>query len=262
LGTAFLIQSSIVQLGSSNHLVPYSLLSFFATLFIYNFQRIFYQPKPDISLHSIRRKWIFKNQLIIKTLSFAGFMGVAIVFFHNDFKIIFYLSPLLILSIAYFIPFVRLRKSPWFKLLTLVIVWTVVTAVVPILLSQEAFDAEDILHVIVRFSFMMAICIPFDIRDLEIDKADNISTLPQLLGENKTRQLAVVFMFIYILLIILEYCLNMFGWKIFVALLVSAIINAVLVFSSSSKRSEYFFVAGLDGTMILQGVLLLFAEYL
>ena len=258
LGTFFLIQSSVIQIGSNDHLISFSFLSFFATLFVYNFQRIFYKPQEDISLHSIRRKWIFENQLSIKLLSFTGFAGVVITFFYNDPKIIFYLSPLLLLSLAYFVPYVKLRKSPWFKLLTLVTVWTMVTAVVPILLSHSGlFKENNILHVMVRFSFMLAICIPFDIRDLKIDEADNISTLPHLIGENRTRLVAVIFMILYIMLIIVEFDRMMFSTKVFVALLLSAVINAVFVYMSNSKRSEYFYVAGLDGTMILQGVLLL-----
>ena len=93
---------------------------------------------------------------------------------------------------------------------------------------------------------MMGICIPFDIRDLAIDAADNVSTLPHVLGENKTRWIAVVFMFSYILLIIPEYTLGMLNVKIFVALMSSALINGILVLMSNSKRSEYFYVAGID----------------
>lgn len=257
-----LIQSTLIQLGMTNHLLSYSLLTFFATLFIYNLQRVFYSPQKDNSLHSIRRKWIFENQFSIKTLCIIGFIGVAITFFYNDYKIIFYLSPLLLLSVAYFLPFVKLRKNTWFKLLTLAIVWTTVTAVVPILLSNpNPFSTNNLLHFFVRLTFMISICIPFDIRDMEIDKAENIFTFSQKLGENKTRWIALGFMMIYILLIVAEYFLEMFSMKIFIALMLTAIANAIIVFMSSSKRSEYFYTALLDGTMILQGVVVIGVSY-
>ncbi len=263
LGAVCLIQSTIVQLDSSNHIIFYSLLTFFATLFIYNLQRVFYSPQKDNSLHSIRRKWIFENQFSIKTLYIIGFIGVAITFFYNDYKIIFYLSPLLILSIAYFLPFIKLRQNTWFKLLTLAIVWTTVTAIVPALLNDtDLFSGTNILHFFVRFTFLISICIPFDIRDMEVDKAENIFTLSQKLGENKTRWIAVGFMFIYILLIATEFFLEMFSMKIFIALMLTAIVNIIIVFMSSSKRSEYFYSALLDGTMILQGVVLIGVNYL
>lgn len=260
-GAVCLVQSTRIQLGYTDHLIHYSLLVFFATIFIYNFQRIFYKPEKDISLHSIRRKWIFSNQLSIKILAGLGLTGVAITFFYNDPFILLYLSPLFLLSIAYFIPFIKLRQHPWFKLLTLVIVWTMVTALVPVLLGPiELFAKENLLHILIRFAFMMAICIPFDIRDLEIDKADKVSTLPQVMGVERTRWIAVVFMFLYIFLIIPEYLLGMFNIPVCIALFLSAFINTILVFMSSPSRNEYFYVAVLDGTMILQGALLILAS--
>jgi 4-hydroxybenzoate polyprenyltransferase len=263
LGALCLVQSTVIQLQLTSVLIPYSLLVFFATLFIYNFQRIFYVPQENTALHSVRRAWIFRNPVIIKALACIGFTGVLITFFYVDFHIVFYLSPLLALSLAYFTPFVKLRKNAFFKLLTLVIVWTVATAVVPILLAQQSLlNTKNGLHLLIRFCFMTAICIPFDIRDLKIDEADHISTLPRILGENRTRRLAFTFMIAYIGSIVLAHYLNYLPVTVFMMLLLSAILNTLLVVMSSSKRSEYFFTAGIDGTMILQGMLLIATVYL
>lgn len=263
LGAVCLVQSSVIQVQLTDHLLSYSLLVFFATLFVYNFQRIFYKSPSENNPSSIRRNWIFNNKTSIKLLSLIGFIGVSITFFFNDHKILLYLSPLLILSLVYFLPFIKLRKNPWLKLLTLVLVWTMATAVVPILLTgTEHFTRNDLLHILVRFCFMMAICIPFDIRDLEIDKADSVSTLPLLLSENTARWLAFGFMLLYIFLIVPEYIFGMINLKVFIALLLSAVLNAMLVLMSNSKRNEYFYVAGIDGTMILQGVLVMGVYYL
>jgi len=129
-----------------------------------------------------------------------------------------------------------------------------VTAVLPILLNgSNPFSRKDLLHIFVRFCFMTAICIPFDIRDLAIDRADSVSTLPHLYGENKTRKVALFFMLIYLLLIVAEYYTGMLNSKLLLGLFISALVNGILIFMSSTKRSEYFYVLGIDGTMILQG---------
>lgn len=256
LGATCLVQSSVIQLQLKDSLPAYPSLVFFATLFVYNFQRIFYSQQPNTALHSVRRNWIFNHLTLIKLLAFVGFIGVAISFFYTGTQLLFYLFPLLILCLAYFIPFIKLRKHPFLKLLTLVSVWTTVTAVIPILLKNQSLcDTKNFIHICIRFCFMLGICIPFDIRDLKIDEADAISTLPQLIGENKTRWLAIAFMILYDTLIIVVYCFHFFTLSVFGALFFSAILNTVLVALSSSKRSEYFFVAVIDGTMILQGVL-------
>ncbi len=256
LGAVCLIQSTAIQLGINNNLFFYSILSFFATLFIYNFQRIFYSNKSDLRLHSIRRKWIFKNQNLIKVLTFIGCLGVFTSLFFNELKIIFYLSPLFILSIAYFAPFIKLRKNPWFKLIILAVVWTMVTAVVPILLCySDPFTTNNLTHILVRFVFMIGICIPFDIRDLEIDKAENVFTFSQKFGEKKTRYIAFCFTIVYSILILIEYVFGMILLNVFIALIITAIINSIVVFMSNAKRNEYFFVFLLDGTMVFQGVI-------
>ncbi|MES2592953.1 MAG: UbiA family prenyltransferase [Bacteroidota bacterium] len=261
LGAVCLIQSTAIQIRQQEQLLPYSFLVFFATLFVYNFQRVFYKKSQDTSLNSIRRVWIFKNQQTIKLLIAIGMVGSVITFFLNDIILLLYLSPLLLLSVIYFAPFVKLRKSPWLKLLTLVFVWTMVTAVLPCLLSNSGLTENNVLHIFIRFFFMVAICIPFDIRDLRIDKADSVSTIPHLIGEDKARWLAFGCMLFYMILIIPEYTVGMISLEVFIALQIAAVINSVLVLKSTSRRSEYFYVAGIDGTMIIQGVLLMLVYY-
>lgn len=260
LGTVCLIQSTIVQIKQTSHLVAYSLLAFFATLFVYNFQRIFYNvPK---STASIRRIWISGHPQLIRGFAAVGFIGAGISFFFNDYKIVVYLLPLLAVCIFYFVPFIRLRRNPWLKLLTLVGVWTMVTAVLPVLPGSVPFDQNAVLHIIVRFVFMIAICIPFDIRDLQLDKEEDVITIAHLTGEKSARWLAFAFMIVYGILIILEYMLKMINPEVMAALLSCAAISAVIVLMSSTKRSEYFYVAGIDGTMLVQGGLVLLANYL
>jgi 4-hydroxybenzoate polyprenyltransferase len=253
----------VIQMGKGDLLIEYSVLSFFATLFVYNLQRVFYSHQEDSSLLSVRRKWIFKNQFSIKLLCLLGAAGVAVTFFFNNYRILIYLTPLLVLSIAYFLPIIKLRQNIIFKLLTLAFVWTTVTAVIPAILNHVTlFSSITVLHFFSRFIFMIAICIPFDIRDLKIDQAENIHTLPQKIGETKTRWVAMVCMLLYCVIIFVDFILRMYPHKISLALLIASIINALLISLSNSKRGEYFYVVLIDGTMILQGVALIVAQYL
>jgi 4-hydroxybenzoate polyprenyltransferase len=107
---------------------------------------------------------------------------------------------------------------------------------------------------------MMAICIPFDIRDIAIDAAERVSTLPHKLGENKTRWMALFFILMYCLLIILEFVTKTIAPPAFIGLLISMSATLFLILFSSSKRSEYYFVAGIDGTMLLQGALVIISS--
>ena len=258
-----LIQSTIEQLGFSNNFIPYLFLVFFSTLFIYNLQRIFYKNEHVNLNLSIRRKWIFNNQLLVRGLALIGFLGAVITFCFNEKSILFYFFPLLLLSLAYFFPSIKLRKYPWIKIFTLSFVWTVVTAVIPILINPITISISNaVFHSLARFCFTCAICIPFDIRDFEIDSSEHVSTLPQLMGLNKAKLIALAFMLLHAFFVIMEFISNIFDVKIFIALLVSASITTILILFTNEKRSEYFYVFGIDGTMILQAILLLLVKHI
>jgi 4-hydroxybenzoate polyprenyltransferase len=258
LGAVSLTYSSITQLQLNTSNKTYLMLVFFATLFIYNFQRLFY--KRNHTNNSIRRIWINKNQQLVKLHAALGFVGTCITFLYCDYNLLFYLSPLLLLSIAYFTPFIKLRKYPLLKLLTLVLVWTMVTATIPLLLANEPINASHLLHITERFLFLTAICIPFDIRDLKIDKEDNIQTLPHILGESTATRIGLLCLCISGILILMESVGDSITIKTFVALILSTLVTAILIAATSSKRNEYFYVAGIDGTMLIQGVLILMAS--
>ena len=261
-GAFCLVQSTAHQLSFGSSSLPYSFLCFFATLFVYNLQRIFYRPPSSLPTSSIRRRWIANHQTTIKSLTLIGFTGTLLCFFSVDVRIIFYLSPLLALSLAYFLPFITLRKSSIFKLITLTTVWTIATALVPILISTVSFfhpitTQQLVIHVLLRFSFMMSICIPFDIRDLAIDRAENTSTLPQLIGQHKTIAIAAAFNLFYTLVLFIQFITHAIALSVFIALLTTSILTLLLIVKCNTHRSEYYFVAAIDGTMILQGILIM-----
>ncbi len=255
LGCASLTYSTIIQLKLKQEF-SYVLLTFFSTLFIYNIQRVFYKTSKNNSLNSVRRDWIFNNQFSVKLLSIIGIIGIAITLFINKFEVIFYLLPLSVLSLAYFVPILNFRKNALLKLFTLVLVWTLATSLIPILLDQTKFSTIHIVHILSRFCFMMAICLPFDLRDIEIDQSQAIKTIPHFIGEKRTKTLSIIFILIYGLLNFLLYRFFNFDFNTFLCLESTFAISLSLLLFSNSKRSEYYFVGTIDGLMILEGLLL------
>ncbi len=75
----------------------------------------------------------------------------------------------------------RLRDIGWLKILALSVVWTVVTAVLP--MAHWGYSVSQYpIEIAARLTFIFALCILFDIRDLTEDKRNNIRTLPTILG--------------------------------------------------------------------------------
>lgn len=257
-GAYFLVESTRIQCHLVQQPDLYPLLVFFASLFVYNFQRIFYRKDAETQQQSIRRTWIGNHQGILILLSLIGMGGVLILLFFLPFILFAYLSPLLLLSLAYFVPGIKLRQHPWMKLFTLVSVWTIVTALVPLLLeNRNLLEASSLFHLLRRWLFIAAICLPFDIRDMHIDARDGVRTVPLVLNEKRTRYLATFMILLFCSLLFLEIKKGLIAPCVFDVLLITSLLTTVIVMMSTSKRSEYFYVAGIDGTMILQGAALM-----
>jgi len=256
LGCFFLIYSSVIQLKLSDSFY-YAALTFFSTLFIYNFQRIFYTKEITDNSTSERRRWVVENQKSIKTLSVFSFTGVVATLFFVGIKTVLFLTPLFLLSLAYFLPSIKLRKYGFVKIFILCFVWTGTTAIVPILKNNLQIETPQFIHIVSRFSFMVAICLPFDLRDITIDKASNIRTLPQRIGVIRTKLLASFFNCVYIVLNYYLYNNGIIELKLFVALCIVFIITAILISVTNGTEKEYHYVGLFDGLMILEGLLII-----
>jgi 4-hydroxybenzoate polyprenyltransferase len=100
-----------------------------------------------------------------------------------------------------------------------------------------------------RFLFIVAITIPFDIRDLFQDKQNELKTIPVIIGEKKSLGLCQFFLASHLFL------LYAFIGKLdanFWALALSVFISGWLIFKSRWEKNEYYYFLLLDGTMILQ----------
>lgn len=254
LGAFSLCVSSSIEL-SIHPILNYAILCFFATLFIYNTQRIVYTKQNHNIAHSIRRSWIEQNRQVVFLLLIVSIAGLITLLFFNPTTIFLYLIPLFFFSLAYFFPSIELRKNAFLKQFILVFVWTATTAIVPTLMAKaNTINQNDLFFFIARFCFMVAICLPFDIRDMNIDSSDKTATIPQLIGEKKTKLLAIGFAIIYLALEYTLFINNFIDIPILLTHLLTTLIIIVLI--AIKSKSEYVYIFGLDGTMLLNGLLI------
>jgi 4-hydroxybenzoate polyprenyltransferase len=250
LGAFLLSQCTIIEL-QLNTSFSYSILVFFATLFIYNLQRIFYKKTINSEPISVRRKWISENQKTIITLAIIGLIGTGVSLFYCESKTTLYLSPLCILSIGYFFPSVQLRKFALLKIFILVSVWTATCYIVPILLSNNTYTSVYSIYSLSGFCFLAAICLPFDNRDIEIDKKENTQTFSILFGSSNVNLSAFIFA---VASISLHLFCDFNKTILFINLIV--FFSCILFILKNNKpRNEYYYTAGIDGILILKGIL-------
>jgi len=252
--SAFTIETYLLVQSEINWL--YILFVFASTFALYNFQRLFYTGKTFGESKSVRHRWIFVQRKLLLILSAVALTGIAILFFFFPLKFILWFSILGLLSLSYFLPFTNLRSIPLVKAALVALVWTCITYYFPLLLNS--LDAENWQEATSRFFFLLSLAVAFNIRDIEIDRKSAVKTLPVIFGEQPTKILCVVFILIFSLLVIF----SGYNLKIQIGLLSSAVLTAILIFTASETRSEYFYSLWLDGMILLQAGLVFLATNL
>ncbi len=233
-----------VQIGIYKLSIPYALISFFATLFAYNFQRI-EKSKNSNKFLSERHIWINKNVKTIKAITIISFLstvGIAFTFF--SFKFILSAIPLSLLVLFYagnrWLK-VSLRNISYLKIILISLVWAFVVVVFPSIMNLTSVETKNVIFAILIFLYITSLCIPFDIRDLETDQGF-VKTIPFYLGGRNSKLLAVFFLFV----------VTFFAWmNNWIAFSIVSIISTIVIFFVNEKRKELFYTGLIDGLFLL-----------
>ena len=230
---------------------------FFSTVCSYNFH---WALTPGTIAPSQRLQWDEKHKSYHLLLSIAGLAGAAICFFFiKDHW--FFIGIAAILTFLYsapkisFPPFQWLKKIAIGKTIFLAMTWTYVTAVLPILIEGNIATEKAILFCAGQFFFIYAICILFDFRDREYDKAEGIRSMITYFNE---RGIDILFAISIIVFFALSILLNHAGiqWINIILLLVPAFLVIGSYKYAKRNSSDYLYYFVLDGLMMLSGLLL------
>ncbi|MFC5282164.1 hypothetical protein [Pedobacter alpinus] len=281
----FLLFSNVfISLGAlAQGLVTYHLLGFaaswvvlvflfFSTLLTYNFSILIQQPKnPEFSKYH-RVRWIFKNYKLNFSFTAIAVLAIIPLFFLLNFKsqiLIFFLG---LLSLGYAIPLFKsknrkfgLRNIPGLKLFLIALVWAFSSVLMPYFQMQETQNLNISVFnlsilIFKRFLFIAAITIPFDVRDIFQDKVFDLKTIPTIFGEKKAYLFCQMMLIVY--LILLFVFRNKGFDPDFFGLAFTIILSGWLIFKSKWEKNEYYYFFYLDGTLILQYMMLLFFNFI
>ncbi len=257
IGAMALMQSSAHILGLKLSWKLYFLV-FLATLCTYNLST-FYISKP------ISRKFIFmeKNRQILQFLAvFSGIFSLIVALF-SGLNVVLFLAHLGFISIFYTIPlkfkpfFVSkninlgsLRQIPYLKVVLVAYVWACVSVVLPLVELQKAiFESNVLILFFVQFLFIIAITLPFDIRDFRTDKHTGLRTLAQK-SIRRTKFLGILILGISELFVILY-----FPMGVGLAFSLTYVVAGMLILFASPQRPELYYTGWIDGIIVLQFVM-------
>ena len=231
---------------------------FFSTICSYSFH--WYLTEGAL-VPSPRIRWIDRYRFVHLLLFLLGLAGAAIFFIY----LADYWHWLLLAAFITFLysapkiphPLFRsLRKIAYGKTIFLALVWMNVTTLLPVLIEEVSWRTDFTLFIISRFFMIYAICILFDYRDREGDKAAGIRSLITYLTERGITNLFVFSLAVFTISTITLYWFDYSVLNITI-LLSPEIITAGLYKYAKRNFSDLFYYFVLDGLMAFSALITL-----
>lgn len=243
---------------------------FAGTVLVYNLHRFLSMSKSKYEHKRFMQNWMSSNRkgLVILLIFLAIHAGLAFLLVNRSIQIS--LVVLFVVALFYAVPFVslygqrvRIRDFGIFKPFVLGLTWSATTVILPYFNSELSISYQFLFLVFLeRFLFVSAICIPFDIRDFEQDEGMLQNTLPRKFGISKSVLISKVLLWAYFLISILNYSIIHAQHFYTLAAFIVFITVTYLLNKDIENQDEYFFTFYLDGSIILQSLLIYVASFL
>lgn len=264
LAAVFLTVETQIQLNMQPHWHPYLFLIFFATLFEYNLHRLVTILTSREASNSDKHRWINGNSKTFYFLVFCSVIGFLIAIIQAKIVVLLTLIPIAILTLFYSMPIsnfakktFKLRQIPFLKIFLISLIWSTTTVMLPVIHNGGIFLNGHIVSMLIeRFLFVFAITIPFDIRDMIADKSQGLKTIPLLIGVNKSTLIALLTLMLFIIISTIHYNFTNQPFLV-LSFSISALTTIIFLTVNKIRNLPLYHYGILDGTMLLQGVLVL-----
>jgi hypothetical protein len=255
LGTVLMCWTTNYYVGG--HVVSvYLVFVFLATLCSYCLHWALTEGEPD----TLRMQWTIEyRKLLFLFFSLAAFGAI-----YTGWSLLQYwkwILPLVVLTFLYtapkipFRPFSYLKGFALGKTVYLAFVWTAVTVVLPIILSDIAWTPSIICFLCNRFLLFLLSCVLFDYKDRKEDAG--IKNLITYINEPMLNwifgALLCLFFLSSVYLYSFDYSINK-ELNAFALNLPALLLGTTFSISKKTKNDRWFFVF-LDGLMFLTGVI-------
>lgn len=253
-----------VQIGLKPHIHPYLFLLFFATLFEYNLHRLITLIFVPQALQDEKYVWLKEHIKIFLLVVVFAVTGFIYTLSEAKKEVLIALAPLAVIALFYSTPvwhfgkrLFRLREIPYLKIFLIALVWSGATVLLPVIHTGKPWDIIQITLLLAeRFFFILAITVPFDIRDLDADQKAGLKTLPMLFRKSNPLIISYLSLFVFGLVAVFHYR-AMGKTYIAAALLFSALITTWFIVNKKFRTLPKYHLGILDGTLWLQGMLVL-----
>jgi 4-hydroxybenzoate polyprenyltransferase len=268
LAAVSLAMATEVELGISMTSHAYLWVIFLATLSDYNLHRLIAVNKPE-NRRPEKFSLVVNSLALVKILLILSTAGLAISLFFVKSETLYILAPLALISFLYSIIFKKkqiipglFREIPGIKTLLLAIVWTCATVGLPVLQTEIYPNFTNVVLIFAeRFTFIFAIAIPFDVRDMKGDGLAGIRTLPIAYGVKRSMVICNSVMALSIVAGMLHYLTSSLTFLL-PAYIISVVFALYCINSRNLNSRPLYYHGILDGVMLLHGILISLSVFL
>lgn len=229
----------------------YSLLVFIflGTITSYNFVKF-------AGVAGFQHSSLPKNLKTIQIFSFLVFVGLIISIVYQPFEILVLAAGAGTLTLLYALPVFsasrNLRTIPGLKIYVIGMVVSIVTVIMPLYLKVNIWQEDVIIVFVQRFILVVALVLPFEIRDLKFDRLQ-LETIPQRIGVSRTKTIGY---FLVLVVVLLEFLKQEIRPVNVYSLVVTGMVTILFLKGSTLNQGEYYASVWVEAIPILWFLLL------
>jgi 4-hydroxybenzoate polyprenyltransferase len=256
---------TILNLKSGSYVEVFIFLS---TVTVYSLQRTL--PK-FLNFHGSKDQRIYGTavgEFLLPAFTLSSSLLVFIVFFENKSVLFPWLLLLFMLCLWYSseIKFQKLylknlRRFPYLKMVLIACTWVSAVVFIPAAEAGKGiFNHEAVFSATELLFFLLAVILPFDIRDMDADRAAGIKTIPLKFGEWKSKVLSGFFLGASGIISLSRTIYYPQTSQAGVAFFVVCVFTGFVIIAANKNRSAYFFSGLLESMILLRGIAVIFME--
>lgn len=260
------VELTYVQLTGTWGLGPLSWLLFFGTWHTYIAQRLVRIDQRKQHQGSGMSYWLLDHKWFVRIMLFLGFVVSAVCFFYLQLATQLSIVGLAVTSMLYALPvfywkgqWMRLRDVGITKPIILGLVWAISTTWLPIMELGLEHNADVYWLMLERTLYLIAICVPFDVKDMDFDEATmEYKTIPLMFGLQGTKWVTWLLLIATAAVVLVRYYMfHAYSVSAVGGYMLGLVLTAILVGMMSQKRDEYFFTFWMDGLLIVLPLLVI-----
>jgi 4-hydroxybenzoate polyprenyltransferase len=229
---------------------------FFSTLFTYTYLKI--TSADGVVYKTAHRDWAAAHAGIYRNILLLACAGCFFFFFQLSYHTQVVVLVVALVTIFYgFVPLpltqphIKLRDFGLLKTIFVSLAWAVTTVLVP--LADSHIQPMVMAFLLFRrFLFILALIMMFEIKDMPGDLFNKLTTIPIVLGVQRTKLLSQLILALMIVITIVQFrFFELPLWQM-LALNASFIVSILCIQAVKEKSADEWFYLVIDGMMLIQ----------